>query len=558
MKKDKLKPDVLFEVSWEVCNMVGGIYTVLSTRAKTLQKELQDRLIFIGPDLSQAEENPLFTEENQFHKDWIAALASSKGLDVRVGRWNIPGKPLTVLVDYSSLAASKNELYAWMWENFGVESDQAYGDYDESSLFAYGAGLVAESYYNYYELKGKQVVYQAHEWMTGMGALYLQKAVPDIATIFTTHATTVGRSIAGNYKPLYDYLPGYFGDQMSQELNVRAKHSVEKAAAQYADCFTTVSELTAVEAEQILERKPEVVLKNGFENDFVPKGAKFTSARKAARAKLLEVAQKVLGTTLADDTLIVGTSGRYELKNKGLDVFIDALTELARQNSLTRDVLAYIFVPAWVGDARQDLIYRLKQNKGRVENAPLEYPYLTHWLNQMEHDQILSMLRDRGMCNGKESRVKIIFVPCYLDGKDGIFNLSYYNLLIGQDLTVYPSYYEPWGYTPLESIAFKIPTITTSLSGFGRWVQTVPNYTRGLEDGVEVIERTDHNYEEVVKIISNLLNKYALADQKRISRTRNRACQLAQKALWSEFIPAYYAAYDIALRHKNKRVIKTN
>ena len=551
MSDKKIIPDILFEVSWEVCNMVGGIYTVLSTKAKTLQAELNDNLFFIGPDLWTESKNPLFKEDKTLHADWVKQINSENEIQVRLGRWQIPGKPVVILVDFTSCWSKKETIYTWMWEKFNVDSLHGYGDYDESSMFSYASGKVVDSFYSYYKLKDKNVAYHAHEWMTGMGALYLQVAQPSIATLFTTHATSVGRSIAGNYKPLYDYLPGYFGDQMARELNVESKHSIEKVTANAVDCFTTVSDITSAEAEQLLERKADVVVKNGFENDFVPKGPKFTSARNAARKKLIEVAQKVTGASFSDDTLIVATSGRYELKNKGLDLFVDSLNALAQSKRLKKDVLAYIFVPGWVGEARQDLRYRMHQNK-KEETAPLKKPYITHWLNQMEHDDILNMMADRNMTNSPNSKVKVIFVPCYLDGKDGIFNMRYYDLLIGQDLTVYPSYYEPWGYTPLESIAFKIPTITTNLSGFGRWVETT-HYNKGLEDGVAVLKRTDHNYSELVEAVVKTILDYSELDRKEVNRIRNRASLLADRALWKEFIPAYYKAYAIAFKNKNKR-----
>lgn len=553
MKKKQILPDVLFEVSWEVCNMVGGIYTVLSTKAKTVQEKLNDNLLFIGPDLWKDKTNPLFVEDTTLHSDWVKDINNKKEVHVRIGRWKIPGKPLVILVDFEACWNNKDAIYTWMWNNHGVDSLHGYGDYDESSMFSYASGKVAESFYTYYKLQNKNVAYHAHEWMTGMGALYLQVTQPKIATLFTTHATSVGRSIAGNYKPLYDCLPGFFGDQMAEELNVQSKHSIEKCTANAVDCFTTVSEITAIEANQLLECKADVVVKNGFENDFVPKGPKFTVARNKAKRKLIEVAEKVLGTTLDDDTLIVGTSGRYELKNKGLDVFVDAINALANNKNLKRDILAYIFVPAWVGEARQDLKYRLLQDK--IESAPLKQPFITHWLHQMDHDDILSMMQERGIDNSQESKVKLIFVPCYLDGKDGIFNMKYYDLLIGQDITVYPSYYEPWGYTPLESIAFKIPTITTNLSGFGRWSQTT-HYNKGLEDGVVVLDRTDTNYSEVVNEVQNTILEYSKLERKEVNRIRNRASLLADRALWKEFISAYYEAYTIAFQNRDKRLHK--
>lgn len=551
MKQEKLTIDVLFEVSWEVCNKVGGIYTVLSTHAKTLQENVNENLIFLGPDLKNEDTKKLFKEEKKIFSNWKQSIENNPLLDIKIGHWLIPGSPIAILINFEPYYALKNEIYTSMWEDFKVDSLNAYGDYDEAQLFSYASAKVVESFYNFYKLNNKNVIYQAHEWMTGMGLLYIKKHLPLVGTVFTTHATTVGRSIASNNKPLYDYLPGYFGDQMGKELNVFSKHSIEKAAAVNADCFTTVSDITAIEANQILGRKADVILKNGFENDFVPKGAKFTTAANKARKKLLSVGDKILGRKLSEDTLIVGTSGRYEMKNKGLDVFVDAINKLSlSKESVNRDILAFIFVPAWVGEPRQDLQYRLS-HKNKKEIAPLEYPYLTHWLHEMDNDAIVSMIRNRGMNSDTMGKVNIVFVPCYLNGNDGIFNIDYYDILIGQDLTAYPSYYEPWGYTPLESIAFKIPTITTNLSGFGRWIESNKKGA-SITDGVAVIERTDNNYSEVVDRLAEIILEYSKFDKKEVNKIRNKAAKLAEKALWSKFIDAYYKAYDIALKTKLK------
>ena len=471
MVKELLTPDYIFESSWEVCNKVGGIYTVLSTRAKTLQDSFPDKVFFIGPDFWLHRKTPLFIEDKDLYAEWRNHALEHEKLSVRVGRWNIPGKPVAILVDFSPFFEMKNQIYAEMWNDFQVDSLHAYGDYDEASMFSYAAGKVVESFYKFYLTNNDRVIYQAHEWMTGMGMLYLQKAVPQIASIFTTHATSIGRSIAGNNKPLYDYLFAYNGDQMARELNMESKHSIEKQTAHFADCFTTVSEITNNECKELLERPADVVLMNGFEDDFVPKPQAFNAKRKAARKALINLANKLLGVTFSDDVLIIGTSGRYEFKNKGINVYLEALNRLTRDKNLKKEVLAFVNVPGWVGDPREDLLERLKSNK--TFDTPLEVPFITHWLHNMSHDQVLDMLKYLGMSNAADQKVKVVFVPCYLDGADGIFNMHYYDLMIGNDLTVYPSYYEPWGYTPLESVAFHVPTITTDLAGFGLWVHSI-------------------------------------------------------------------------------------
>ena len=550
MTKGELTPDYVFESSWEVCNKVGGIYTVLSTRAKTLQEMMNDRIIFIGPDCWGEKNCPYFTEDADLYPDWKAE-AAQQGLKVKVGRWNIPGNPIAILVDFTPFFAQKDQIYTWLWEDYQVDSLHAYGDYDEASMFSYAAALVVESFYKKYFDASKKVVYHGNEWMTGLGVLYINKHLPEVGTVFTTHATSIGRSIAGNNKPLYDYLFAYNGDQMSWELNMQSKHSIEKQTAHYVDCFTTVSDITANECKELLDRPVDFVLPNGFNDNFVPKGATFTQKRKAARKRLLDVANALLGTQLDDDTLIVSTSGRYEFRNKGVDVYIEAMNRLLRDKELKKQVVAFIEVPGWVGEPRQDLVERL--NTGKSYDTPLPVPEVTHWLHNMTHDNVLGMLKFLDMHNRPEDKVKLIFLPCYLTGDDGVLNMSYYDLVLGNDLCIYPSYYEPWGYTPLEAIAFKVPCITTDLAGFGLWANSVKGGYSELVDGVKVIHRTDYNYSEVADEIKDTVALYSSMNKKQVEKSRSNAAKLSKLALWSHFIVYYQQAYDFALRKAEER-----
>lgn len=551
MTSNKILPDYIFESSWEVCNKVGGIYTVLSTRAKTLQDFLQDRIIFIGPDCWQQQVCPYFKEDNSMFKDW-KQHALSEGLVLRIGRWMIPGTPISILVDFTPFYNKKNEIYTRLWENYQVDSLHAYGDYDEASMFSYAAGRVVESFYHYYLDKTKKVVYHGNEWMTGLGLLYIHEHVPEIATIFTTHATSIGRSIAGNNKPLYAYLDGYNGDQMAEELNMQSKHSIEKQTAHHVDCFTTVSDITATECAKLLDKPVDEVLLNGFEDSFVPRGSAFTRQRKIARKRLIDVANALMGNFFDDDTLIISTSGRYEFRNKGIDVFIDAIKHLQQsQHLLSKKVLAVIAVPAWVVEARADLQQRLAT--GNTYDTALDYPMLTHWLHNMEYDNVLTKLKQQGIENHPTDLIKVMFVPCYLTGNDGIINLSYYDYVLGNDLCIYPSYYEPWGYTPLEAIAFKVPCITTDLAGFGLWANKVEGKYCTIETGVEVIHRTDNNHDEVAQHIAKIILNFANLPTVEVNRIRKKAAALSKKALWSKFIQFYKQAYTHALLLADER-----
>ena len=576
MAKKQQEPHYIFESSWEVCNKVGGIYTVLSTRAKTLQDKLTDKVLFIGPDFWQGKKNPLFKESKTLLAKWRKTAQDYDGVSFRVGRWQIPGEPIAILVDFKPFFEQRNDIFGWAWENFQVNSLNAYGDYDESLMFSWAAGKVVESYYRFFGLtKEDNVVFQAHEWQTCLAALYIKKYVPEVATIFTTHATTIGRSIAGNNKPLYDYLAAYNGDQMASELGVESKHSVEKQAAWNVDCFTTVSEITGKECEALLDKPADEILMNGFENDFVPSpAAKFDEARKAARERLLKVANTLMGTQLDDDTLIITTGGRYEYQNKGINVYIDALNRLRWDNRLEKNVLAFISVPAWMKGPRMDLQVALSSKKHNpVQYGAIGDPRITHVLHEQEGDKVLGQMNWLDMYNRPEDKVKVIFVPCYLDGNDGIFNKHYYDLLIGMDMTVFPSYYEPWGYTPTESVAFHVPCITTDLAGFGLWAnslkgqQTTDNgqqttddgqrtvYSE-IEDGVKTVHRSDYNFDEVSDTIRDTILKFSQMNAKQVNAARKNAEKVAEKALWKHFIKYYYKAYSKALTKRDERIKK--
>jgi starch synthase len=543
--------DFIFETSWEVCNKVGGIYTVLSTRAKTLQEIMQDRIVFIGPDCFNGEENPYFFEDKALFNDWLA-VAKHDGLSLKIGRWNTPGTPIAFLVDFKASYADKNKFYGELWGHYGVDSLHAYGDYDDSAMFSYATAKVVESFFRFYLCNCTNVIFHANEWQTGFAALALRHDVPEIATIFTTHATGIGRSIAGNNKPLYDYLQAYNGDQMADELNMQSKHSIEKQTAHYVDCFTTVSDITAVECKELLDKPVDAVLPNGFEDDFVPKAALFTKKRNAARKRLLRIAEALTGSKLDDNTLIVSTSGRYEFRNKGIDVFIEAINKLRHDEELQRDIVAFIEVPGWVARPRTDLQERLATNK--TYDTALFLPLVTHELHNMDADCVLNMARHLGIANAPTDKVKLIFIPCYLNGDDGIVNMSYYDVVLGNDLCVYPSYYEPWGYTPLESIAFKVPCITTDLAGFGLWANQLKGKFCEITDGVKVIHRTDNNYFEVADSIKQTIKEYAAMDKKTVEKCRANAQKLSKKALWREFIQAYKTAYDIAIKNRDVRL----
>ncbi|MDD3738383.1 MAG: alpha-glucan family phosphorylase [Lentimicrobiaceae bacterium] len=540
------KPNYLFEVSWEVSNMVGGIYTVLSTKASILKKELQNNYILIGPDVwKETVDNPLFIEDKSLLRAW-REVAEIDGINFKIGYWNIESKPIAILVDFSKYINEKDKILADFWEKYYLDSISGGWDYIEPVLFGYAAGKVIESFYDYNVTAQDSILAHFHEWMTGSGILYLKQKAPQIGLVFTTHATVLGRSIAGNNLPLYDQLNAYVPSEIAKKFNLTAKHSLEEKSAATCDVFTTVSQITAKECEHFLNKKNDVITTNGFDEKLVLSDEEYLAGkkRKISRQKFLEVAAALTNETYSDDTFIVATSGRYEYKNKGIDVFIDSLAKYNASEKSDKKVLAFIMVPSNNLGASSELIDALKNN----DNKELSNKFLTHNLVEPNYDPILNKLKEVGLNNCKNNKVKVFFVPSYLNGNDGIFNLTYWDLLKGVDLSIFPSYYEPWGYTPLESIAFGVPTVTTTLAGFGMWCKDLQNH-----DGVFVVERTDGNYDSVVEDISNILSGVSNLSEKQQTQLGLNAIAIARKALWNNLFSNYNEAYKLAIEKVNTR-----
>ncbi len=540
---------LLMETSWEVCNKIGGIYTVLSTKARVLQEKYGDSLVFIGPDVwTDSTPSPYFKEDKKLLKKCSTSMELPYGISVRAGRWDIPGSPQVVLIKFDGVYDQLNGIFGKMWELYGVDSMHAYGDYHEGCAFAVASAIVMASLAKHLKIADYGIMAHFNEWTTAMGLLYLKMTTPEARTVFTTHATSIGRSICGNGKPLYDYFHGYNGDQMARELNMEAKHSLEKTAAHQADCFTAVSDLTADECEQLLDIRPQVVTPNGFEPDFVPGSEEYAKLRKEGRKRVFSMAEALTGKSFDDSAVIVATSGRNEYRNKGLDLFIDSMVAL-RNLGVEKQVIALILVPAWVKEPSAPLIEAIKEGI-KAEGTPA---FMTHRLNNEDFDSVTCRLRylyNEGVLDGN---ISIIYVPCYLDGHDGIVNISYYDLLPAVDMSVFPSYYEPWGYTPLESVAFGVPTVTSDKSGFGQWI--LSNFINSmLACGVDVVGRTDSNYDEAALEIGRQVKKYVDMSPAERKDASAAAVGTSEKADWKFFISAYDDAFAVATRRRNERV----
>lgn len=538
-----MKAKYIFETAWEVCNKIGGIHTVLASKSPAIQPEYGDNYFFVGPDVwMETTKNPEFTEDKTLLSDWVNH-ARRQGINFRIGRWNISGNPIAILVDFKPYFGEKDKIFASWWETYKLDSISGGWDYVEPALFGYAAGQLIDNFQQFHGVYQDGIVAHFHEWMTASAILYLKEKNPSIATVFTTHATVMGRSIAGNGLPLYDNIQQYNPEIVAREFSIVAKHSLEKIAAENADSFTTVSEVTNNECTYFLRKPVDIVTPNGFDKDLLIESTDRNDI-KQQRKHLLKVAEKMTDINFDEDTMLVMISGRYEYRNKGIDIFLSSIAKLKERLNSKR-ILAFLMIPAGIKGPDNELIYALN---GKTEN--LKFKRHTHSLTDELYDSIHRKMDSLNLLNAEKDLLTVINVPAYLHGNDGIFNQKYYDLLPAFDLTLFPSYYEPWGYTPLESIAFGVPTVTTTLSGFGKWVHS--NFENSK--GVSIVPRGDYNDEAVINNISELIFGFYTADKNQIKQSQIDALKIAAQARWSNFIAYYHTTYLNALEKAAERI----
>jgi len=531
----------LFEVSWEICNKVGGIYTVVTSKLREAMRIYGERYFLLGPDLKT---NPDFEETDEECWIKIREATAIKDIPCRFGRWKIPGEPKVILVSFGK-KYDKDQLLFRIWEDYGVDSIAGGWDYVEPVMFSYACGEVIETIYNILiRPDGESAVAQFHEWMCGAGLLFLKKRVPEIGTVFTTHATILGRTLAGSGVDVYTDMEHISPQVEAGAHNIKAKYSMEVASAREADCFTTVSEVTASEAKNFLGRYPDVVTPNGLDVDHIPDLAKDKEHALKSREKLLRAASRFLRKDLPADTKLLIISGRYEFHNKGIGVFLNALSRLEKDMKEGEVIVAYLFILA----GHTDLIPYLQSDYSGPE--PGNPPIATHRLHNEAADPILQTCSRLRLMNTQQNRVHVIFLPAYLNGHDGFLNMTYYEALSGCDLGVFPSYYEPWGYTPLESAAYAVPTITTDQAGFGLWVQEMVSKT----GGIILLQRKGKDIGTIEEHLHDIFKQFLAWSAQDIQERRASARRVARQANWKDFFKHYLKAYERALAVARTRV----
>src|SRR5680860_13679 len=593
-KKIKAEADMVFEVSWEVCNKVGGIFTVLSSKARHMQKRYKHSYCLVGPYFADSS-RAIFKEEpipDIYQK--MAIKLQEEGIICHFGSWLIEGEPKVILIDFQSIWPQIEKIKKQLWEDFQLDSLNSPHDFDEPVLWSWAVGILTEEISKIHQ--NEKIVLQAHEWLSGATILYLKKINSKVATVFTTHATTLGRTLASHGVDFYNHLEEIDFDKEAYRFGVQAKHNLEKISASRADAFTTVSQVTALEAEHILGKKVDVVLPNGLDMSEFPSFEETALKHKIYRDKLREFVLYYFFPYYKIDlenTLFYFTASRYEFHNKGLDIYIDSLGKLNEKMKKTKSkktVVSFFWVPTRTGgidpaiveareafrdikgqleedenDIKENLLYaltsdekinerkvfdeefvlKIKRKLLRLKSKSGSAPLATHEILDGENDPILQAFKKAGLENREEDKVKVIFYPIYLSGADGLGDLDYYQSIQASHFGVFPSYYEPWGYTPLETAALGVASLTSNLSGFGKYC--FDNLEKKKDPGVYILDIENKEKEAMVDDFVEILYKYTQFSKKERIENKIQARKVAFTADWENFVTYYIQAHNLAM-----------
>lgn len=599
----KARADYLFEASWEVCNKVGGIYTVVKSKAKLL-KENYKNYFLIGPYFEKKAQVD-FTEKNApTELKAIFSKLREKGIICHYGIWNIKGEPNCILIESQALSPQKDQFKKLMWDNFQIDSLNSNWDFEEPLLWSMAVGMLLEEIPQAY--KTKKVVGHFHEWLAGFALLYLKLQKSPVKTVFTTHATMLGRTLAGSGRPLYSILNQVNPDEEAKRSGINDKYTTEKACALNTDTFTTVSEITSMEAEKLLGRKADVLLLNGLDTEQFPTFEEISVKHRISREIMREFLSYYFFPYYSFDleqSLNIFIVGRFEYKNKGLDILLSSLSRLnerLKKENFKKTILVFFWVPREVHSTHTSLsnskmnYLQLKDFiddqseilKNHLINHLLSCPIdclddpseiskdlfdkefmkeakrirlnfakqgnpllITHHLPNETNDAMLNEFRKAGLNNAPDDKVKVIDYPIYLTGVDGLLDLNYYDAILGCHLGVFPSYYEPWGYTPLESAALGVPAVTTDLAGFGRFIKD-----KNKKGGIFVLKRMNKSDDQAVEQFVNILLKYCKMSKKSRVEQKMIAKELSTLADWNIFINYYIEAHNLALKNKQTKI----
>jgi glycogen(starch) synthase len=592
----------IFEASWEVCNKVGGIYTVVRSKAQLLTKRYPNYFL-IGPYKKASADVEFVTDILPHGFGEVFEELKKEGIVCYFGHWLAKGNPKVILIDFSGYWPKMDSIKKDLWDNFKVDSLNSGFEFNEVVLWASAVGKLVEKFVLTQSWRGTggKCIMHAHEWIAGAAILHLKMKKIKIATIFTTHATMLGRTIAGNGRNLYDELDTLNPEQEARNYGIIDKFSMERAVAKECDVFTTVSEITGIEAEKLLGRKPDILVLNGLDSDTLPTYEEAAIKHARNRHKLHEFMRYYFLPYYyfdVDNTILLFIVGRYEFKNKGIDITIDALGRLndllKKEKEFDKNIVCFFWIPRDVQGVRQEIsmnktafttlhefvednIHDIKTNVvsniirigaekmnnqnicenilpedmiSRIKRMGVNFakrgnpPLSTHNISYEDQDAIVSNCRRVGLTNRAEDKVKIVFYPIYLSGVDGLTDMSYYDGMNACHLGLFPSYYEPWGYTPLECGSLGVPSLTSDLSGFGKFLEKQTTAT----SGIYVLKRHGRSYEESLVDYTNILYNFSKLSKSERVQQKILAKELSLLADWKVLIENYYKAHTLAVQ----------
>jgi glycogen(starch) synthase len=587
---------ILFEIGWEVCWQLGGIYTVLRSKAPAMVQRWGERYTLIGPYNPQT---AALEFEEQATEGFIRGALDrvrNQGIACHFGTWMIPGSPQVILLDYRGRFANLDQDKYLLWKDHGIATVAGDGEVNEVAAFGFSvaeffAALTAEL-----GSAGPPVIAQFHEWMAGVAVPRIAHTKLPVATVFTTHATLLGRYLASDSPEFYNHLPFLNPEAEASKRDIYSRFAIEKSAAHAATVFTTVSQVTGFEAEKLLGRVPDLILPNGIDLHRFVAMHEFQNLHREYKETIHEFVMGHFFPSYSFDlerTIYLFTSGRYEYRNKGMDLFIEALYQLNQRLKQTADpptVVAFIITKAGTRNINvatlqsQSMFDELRKTCEQIEHqvgrrlfreaaaghvssegdlldgedqmrlkqaihawrTGRQPPIVTHDLIDDAGDPILRHLRHRQLFNAADDPVKIVFHPQFVSATSPLISLGYENFVRGCHMGIFPSYYEPWGYTPMECVASGIPTVTTDLSGFGAYVQR--HISEHQQQGIYVINRRTRGFDDSVGELVEHLVQFAKLGRRQRIEMRNRVERLSEMFDWSVLIQHYHDAHDLALQ----------
>jgi glycogen(starch) synthase len=585
----------VFEASWEVCNKVGGIYSVLSSKSSYMQ-DAYDNYYAIGP-YAEANTEDHFEETTPPSRfDGVLDQLEDHGVTAHFGTWKVNENPDCILLEYDGLWDDLNEYKDTLWKTYEVDTLHSGDDVHNPLLFSKAVALLVEAATDKNSVDPDTTILHAHEWLTGFTTLFLDDH--PVNTTFTTHATMLGRSMSGSGYDIYDILEDVNPAEKGKELGVHDKHSAERAAAHTADTFTTVSKITGRECTHLLGRDPDVYVLNGLDVDHFPSFEKASIQHQDHRSAIREFLSYTFYPYYTFDTshnLTFLYAGRYEYKNKGIDIFLEALACLnneLKQRDTDRTISVFLClatpnngpkyellrhkniyyhlkdeIQSHSDDVLDQLLYDMISGEDKTETELLSDsamqdlqetlhrfetngnpPLCSHELEGNESDhQIIQDLNRLGLQNREEDPVKVMLYPAYLDGNDSLLNLKYFEMISGSHLGVFPSYYEPWGYTPVETAAMSVPSVTTDLAGYGIYIKEQLDELTDDRGGIYVNERDGKTKTESINNLYDILEHYASLSHADRVKEKMRAKMLSEVTDWETFIDNYIEAHNKSL-----------